>query len=201
MMITRGKAPQLVAGVPRTVAAAGTTVVAVLACVASLYWLAQLGPLRYASCEAPLAGGSSSGGPRVTPFSLPPAERLWAYEAARMEVPTLVTRPRRLLTLQLALAALLGGVPGDFVETGVFRGGTSILMMKALERHDPSWGAGAGSATSGAGSSGSDSAGAAASDGSTGGSAGRCMWAADSFQGTPAPVDEDQGGEGLMRSG
>ncbi|EFN50991.1 hypothetical protein CHLNCDRAFT_13731, partial [Chlorella variabilis] len=54
------------------------------------------------------------------------------------------------------------------VETGVFQGGTSILLLKALERFD--------------------------------GGGGRRLWAADSFQGTPAP-DEVHDGAGAAASG
>ncbi len=41
---------------------------------------------------------------------------------------------RRLENLEsCALAAIAGGVPGDFVETGVWRGGASILMRAVLK--------------------------------------------------------------------
>ena len=213
MMVTRGKAPPVAGARPSAATAAAAA--AVLACLAAAFWLAS------PRCAAPThLGGTAAGGGaahaslRVTPFSLPAAERLWAYEATRLDLPTLVSRPRRLLTLQLALAALLGGVPGDFVETGVFTGGTSILMMKALERHDPAWAAPGGGGTSDGSSGGSSSSDGGAADagspagsssggggGSGGGITGRRMWAADSFQGTPAPVDQDQGGGGLMRTG
>jgi hypothetical protein len=39
--------------------------------------------------------------------------------------------------MELALGALLNGVEGDFVETGVRAGGTAILLCKVLERCDP----------------------------------------------------------------
>jgi hypothetical protein len=39
--------------------------------------------------------------------------------------------------MELALGAVLNGVPGDFVETGVRAGGTAILLCKVLERCDP----------------------------------------------------------------
>lgn len=80
----------------------------------------------------------------------------------------------------------------DFVETGVYTGGTSIIMAKVLERYAPSWGgsiASAGTAASG---------GRGSSDGSA--TAVR-LWAADSFEGTPAPGAQDEGGSGHMRTG
>lgn len=54
----------------------------------------------------------------------------------RLEVPSSVREYRRLLTVQLAQGALLNNVPGDFVETGVYRGGTSILMLKTLSKYN-----------------------------------------------------------------
>lgn len=48
-------------------------------------------------------------------------------------------------------------------------------MAKVLERHDPAWGGAAPAGTA---------------------VEGRRLWAADSFQGTPAPVAQDQGGSG-----
>lgn len=107
-----------------------------------------------------------------TPFSLPVAEHKFAYQLARMELPTLVSKPRLLLSAQLALTVLIKGVPGDFVETGTYQGGSCIVLGKALERHAPGW---------------SNST----SQGST-----RRLWAADSFQGLPAPVEQDTGGRG-----
>ncbi|PRW61539.1 AATF isoform X1 [Chlorella sorokiniana] len=143
--------------------------------------------------------------PLYTPFSLPLTERHFAYELARMDVPTLVTKLRRLLTAQLALAALLNDIPGDFVEAGAYTGGTSIIMAKVLERYDASW-SGSGGTSSGSGGA------ASASHNSGGGSGGagppgesaalvRRLWAADSFEGTPAPVEQDGGGGPGMRSG
>lgn len=82
------------------------------------------------------------------------------------------------------------------METGVFTGGTSILMAKALERHDPAWAPGAG------GDSSDGSSGDGGDSGAGGGNGGRRLWSADSFQGTPAPVAQDEeGGDGKMRTG
>ena len=43
---------------------------------------------------------------------------------------------RRLITAELAHLALTQNVPGDFVETGVFNGGTSAIMLKTLQQYD-----------------------------------------------------------------
>ena len=48
------------------------------------------------------------------------------------KLPTVVDATRLNWTIALAQAAL--DVPGDYVETGVFRGGTSIVMMRVLDR-------------------------------------------------------------------
>ena len=48
------------------------------------------------------------------------------------KLPTVVDPTRMKWTVALALAAL--AVPGDFVEAGVFKGGTSIAMMRVLDR-------------------------------------------------------------------
>ena len=47
------------------------------------------------------------------------------------KLPTVVDSARLIWTLALSLAALQE--TGDFVETGVYRGGTSIAMMRALD--------------------------------------------------------------------
>lgn len=46
----------------------------------------------------------------------------------------LVSEPRKMATINLALKAL--SEPGDFVETGVFNGGTAVLMAKVLKLKD-----------------------------------------------------------------
>lgn len=47
-------------------------------------------------------------------------------------LPTLVDLTRIRATIGLSIAALK--IAGDYVETGVFRGGTSVLMMRVLDR-------------------------------------------------------------------
>jgi hypothetical protein len=47
-------------------------------------------------------------------------------------LPTLVDPTRIRATIALSIAALK--VPGDYIETGVYRGGTSVLMMHVLDR-------------------------------------------------------------------
>ena len=47
-------------------------------------------------------------------------------------LPTLVDPTRIRATIGLSIAALK--VPGDYIETGVYRGGTSVLMMHVLDR-------------------------------------------------------------------
>ena len=76
------------------------------------------------------------------------------------------------MSLQQAAHVLLHGVPGDFVETGVYQGGMSILLLKLLEHLDRPEG------------------GAAAFQEK------RRYWAADSFEGLPAQVDADNPGDG-----
>lgn len=108
----------MVEGKPRRQPRPQLAVVALAACLcAAAAWLG-LAPLQ-GPARAPPA-------PAHTPFSLPLEERRFAYELARLELPTLVSKLRRLLTAQLALAALLNGVPGDFVETG---GGWGHALM------------------------------------------------------------------------
>lgn len=48
----------------------------------------------------------------------------------------MVSDTRRQLTMELATGALLKGIPGDFVETGVALGGTTILLLKVLDQWD-----------------------------------------------------------------
>merc|ERR550514_1566673 len=43
---------------------------------------------------------------------------------------------RKISTVELSLRALRDGVEGDFVETGVWDGGSSILMALTLEKYD-----------------------------------------------------------------
>lgn len=48
----------------------------------------------------------------------------------------LVSDPRKRATLHLALAAVANDVKGDFVETGVYLGGSSTLLMRVLKDFD-----------------------------------------------------------------
>jgi len=48
----------------------------------------------------------------------------------------LVSMPRKMATVNLALKAL--SMPGDFVETGVFNGGTAVLMANVLKTRNSS---------------------------------------------------------------
>merc|ERR1712025_1002721 len=47
----------------------------------------------------------------------------------------LCSSARKHMTIKLAMAAVFDELEGDFVETGVFNGGTSILMAKVLQTH------------------------------------------------------------------
>jgi len=47
-------------------------------------------------------------------------------------LPTIVSSGRLFLTAYLAFDVLLRDVPGDFVETGVFTGGSTIVMYKSI---------------------------------------------------------------------
>lgn len=80
---------------------------------------------------------------------------------ASMRTRSLVSFVRRLATVQLTMAALALGVPGDVFETGVYRGGTAVLMLEVLRQYAP----------------GPDS--------------GRAFWAADSFDGLPESEPAD----------
>eukprot|EP00929_Paragymnodinium_shiwhaense_P118294 TRINITY_DN90228_c0_g1_i1.p1 TRINITY_DN90228_c0_g1~~TRINITY_DN90228_c0_g1_i1.p1 ORF type:complete len:341 (+),score=78.65 TRINITY_DN90228_c0_g1_i1:88-1110(+) len=47
-----------------------------------------------------------------------------------------VTPPRKEITAVLSMQALMHAIPGDFVETGVYTGGTSVVMAKVLTAFD-----------------------------------------------------------------
>ena len=80
-------------------------------------------------------------------------------------LPTLVHRTRVELTIALAQLAMAMGLEGDFVETGVWKGGTTIALLHAIElaRHR--------NATHG----------------------GRRLFACDSFRGLPERHQQDNG--------
>eukprot|EP01113_Clastostelium_recurvatum_P014103 TRINITY_DN1762_c0_g2_i2.p1 TRINITY_DN1762_c0_g2~~TRINITY_DN1762_c0_g2_i2.p1 ORF type:complete len:316 (-),score=30.75 TRINITY_DN1762_c0_g2_i2:115-960(-) len=90
-------------------------------------------------------------------YEVPQIERSWIVTLAKIEVPTLVRMERRALTLEIAYYLLRKNILGDFVETGVFTGGTAILLMKSLHRWDNVQ------------------------------TNKRQLWACDSFEGLPAP--------------
>lgn len=46
----------------------------------------------------------------------------------------LVSMPRRIATVELSLCAVALNIDGDFVETGVYTGGTLVLMTNILQR-------------------------------------------------------------------
>ena len=70
---------------------------------------------------------------------------------------------KRLDNLQACVEDVLAkGVPGDLIETGVWRGGSTIFMRAVLKQHEIR---------------------------------DRTVWVADSFQGLPVPVDEDDGAD------
>jgi len=52
-----------------------------------------------------------------------------------VEINSLVSLVRRTNTAALSLLALFDRVPGDFVETGVYMGSTSLIMAKVLHKY------------------------------------------------------------------
>ena len=50
---------------------------------------------------------------------------------------SVVSSNRLRATGYLARAALLACIPGDFVETGVYKGGSTALLMRVLLDYDP----------------------------------------------------------------
>lgn len=60
--------------------------------------------------------------------------RQFLYKLAKSNLPTVVDFGRRILTAELAYEAIKKNVKGDFVETGVFTGGMTILMYKVLDK-------------------------------------------------------------------
>ncbi|KAI9339029.1 Macrocin O-methyltransferase [Obelidium mucronatum] len=71
------------------------------------------------------------------PMEMTVQDRKWITETAQTpNLPTMVSNTRLRLTLDLARWVLVNNVEGDFVETGTNAGGSTILLMKALERYD-----------------------------------------------------------------
>ena len=48
----------------------------------------------------------------------------------------MVSTPRRQLSVELGVGALQRRIPGDFVDAGVRKGGSTILLGKVLEEFD-----------------------------------------------------------------
>jgi hypothetical protein len=73
------------------------------------------------------------------------ANDTWIADTAAIKSNGYVSFPRRIHTIQLALAAVAMTVPGDIVETGLHTGGTATLLMKVLIEKDKNgklfWGA------------------------------------------------------------
>jgi hypothetical protein len=71
--------------------------------------------------------------PAQTPLDI--RRVLWSF-ATTPKLPTVVSQGRLLLTSELAYRAIQDGIDGDFVETGVFTGGSTILLYKVLSTFD-----------------------------------------------------------------
>lgn len=84
----------------------------------------------------PLSTHASAASCSWTPYSLSLEALQFSTTTAKMAVPSMVSEWRRHLSVQLAVGVLEQGVPGDFVETGTAGGGTTILMLKVLEKFD-----------------------------------------------------------------
>jgi O-methyltransferase len=84
-------------------------------------------------------------------------------------LPTMVSAKRVLWTMALVKQVLRHGVPGDVLEAGVYRGGTSVAMMRVLADDDaprePQF------------------------------KNARLLWACDSFEGLPEPSPLDRCGD------
>lgn len=65
-------------------------------------------------------------------------DRKWVLETSQIKVKTMVAPVRLKLTLDLGRVVIQNGVPGDFVETGTYIGGTTIMLHKTLEKYDKS---------------------------------------------------------------
>jgi hypothetical protein len=121
---------------PRVKIAVGVASVLVFALVASLSGRSQDSDSATVVVTGPAgARGSTKRWTREKELALAVEQDFIQY-LRTLEVPTLVSLPRRTMSLQLALHALVHDVPGDFVETGVYKGGMSILLLKLLEHLD-----------------------------------------------------------------
>jgi hypothetical protein len=90
-------------------------------------------------------------------------QKLWSLIS--LNLPTVVSKSRLLLTGEIAYDVIKRNIPGDFVETGVWAGGSSILLYKTLIEFENS---------------------------ST--KYNRSLFACDSFEGLPQPSSADKEG-------
>jgi len=69
--------------------------------------------------------------PALERMALPPGTNVWGMAADTM------VGPKRLDNIQACVETILAdGVPGDLIETGVWRGGATIFMRALLKVHD-----------------------------------------------------------------
>ncbi|KAJ3028128.1 UNVERIFIED_CONTAM: hypothetical protein HDU68_002386 [Siphonaria sp. JEL0065] len=74
---------------------------------------------------------------RYGPLEMPIEDRKWIIQTSETpNLPTMVSKIRLMLTLDLARYVLVNDIPGDFLETGTNAGGSTILLLKALEKFD-----------------------------------------------------------------
>ena len=98
--------------------------------------LGWAGRSRSTNVQSLTASTSKFNGMFWSPLTIPPAEHQKIYAVANVSYPTLVATGRLILTAELAYGALIRDVEGDFVETGVFTGGSTIVLMKMLQQFD-----------------------------------------------------------------
>ena len=67
----------------------------------------------------------------LIPADFATAQLIWGL-GTMPKLPTVVSQSRLLLTAYLAYDVLSRGVPGDFVETGVYTGGSTVVLYQAL---------------------------------------------------------------------
>ena len=101
-----------------------------------LWMFSQYGSIRHLNAvKADLAPSKAFDSPLPIPTLFETRKEL--FELSNLpHLPTIVSQSRRILTAELAYRVLHDAIPGDFVETGVFSGGTTILMYKVLERFE-----------------------------------------------------------------
>lgn len=96
-------------------------------------------------------------------------QKLWS--SVSLNLPTLVSKSRLLLTGEIAYDVIKRGIPGDFVETGVWAGGSTILLYKTIVDFENL---------------------------STENNHPRRLFACDSFEGLPLPSSEDKEGSFIV---